>query len=127
MVLINKVDMVCLSPVGYGVKLTFRALALRRSRHHILQATNISYQHLKMSLALTLPEFTYQIVVTFCFSLTRSNSGRFPLLRSAKNEKSKKLSLYFLSQINKHICTISLKRIKTEEFVSNANELSKRA
>ena len=30
--LINKVDMVCLSPVGYGVKLTFRALALRRSR-----------------------------------------------------------------------------------------------
>ena len=29
--LINKVDMVCLSPVGYGVKLTFRALALRRS------------------------------------------------------------------------------------------------
>ena len=30
--LINKVDMVCLSPVGYGVWLTFRALALRRSR-----------------------------------------------------------------------------------------------
>ena len=30
--LINKVDMVCLSPVGYGVQLTFRALALRRSR-----------------------------------------------------------------------------------------------
>ena len=30
--LINKVDMVCLSPVRYGVKLTFRALALRRSR-----------------------------------------------------------------------------------------------
>ena len=30
--LINKVDMVCLSPVGYGVSLTFRALALRRSR-----------------------------------------------------------------------------------------------
>ena len=30
--LINKVDMVCLSPVGYGVKLTFRALALHRSR-----------------------------------------------------------------------------------------------
>ena len=30
--LINKVDMVCLSPVGYGVKLTFRALALRQSR-----------------------------------------------------------------------------------------------
>ena len=29
--LINEVDMVCLSPVGYGVKLTFRALALRRS------------------------------------------------------------------------------------------------
>ena len=29
--LINKVDMVCLSPVGYGVQLTFRALALRRS------------------------------------------------------------------------------------------------
>ena len=29
--LINKVDMVCLSPVGFGVKLTFRALALRRS------------------------------------------------------------------------------------------------
>ena len=28
--LINKVDMVCLSPVGYGVQLTFRALALRR-------------------------------------------------------------------------------------------------
>ena len=28
--LINKVDMVCLSPVGYGVYLTFRALALRR-------------------------------------------------------------------------------------------------
>ena len=27
--LINKVDMVCLSPVGYGVSLTFRALALR--------------------------------------------------------------------------------------------------
>ena len=26
--LINKVDMVCLSPVGYGVKLTFRTLAL---------------------------------------------------------------------------------------------------
>ena len=24
--------MVCLSPVGYGAKLTFRALALRRSR-----------------------------------------------------------------------------------------------
>ena len=24
--------MVCLSPVGYGVQLTFRALALRRSR-----------------------------------------------------------------------------------------------
>ena len=24
--------MVCLSPVGYGVKLTFRALTLRRSR-----------------------------------------------------------------------------------------------
>ena len=33
--LINKVDMVCLSPVGYGVKLTFRALALRRSRQSI--------------------------------------------------------------------------------------------
>ena len=31
--LINKVDMVCLSHVGYGVQLTFRALALRRSRH----------------------------------------------------------------------------------------------
>ena len=30
--LINKVDMVCLSPVGYGVQLTFRASALRRSR-----------------------------------------------------------------------------------------------
>ena len=30
--LINKVDLVCLSPVGYGVWLTFRALALRRSR-----------------------------------------------------------------------------------------------
>ena len=30
--LINKVDMVCLSPVGYGVKQTFRVLALRRSR-----------------------------------------------------------------------------------------------
>ena len=30
--LINKVDMVCLSPVGYGDLLTFRALALRRSR-----------------------------------------------------------------------------------------------
>ena len=30
--LINKVDMVCLSPVGYGVQLRFRALALRRSR-----------------------------------------------------------------------------------------------
>ena len=30
--LINKVDMVCLSPVGYSVQLTFRALALRRSR-----------------------------------------------------------------------------------------------
>ena len=56
--LINKVDMVCLSPVGYGVQLTFRALALRRSRlcsdegltletsaeHHIPQATNIPYQ-----------------------------------------------------------------------------------
>ena len=26
------VDMVCLSPVGYGVQLTFQALALRRSR-----------------------------------------------------------------------------------------------
>ena len=38
--LINKVDMVCLSPVGYGVKLTFRALA----KHHIPQATNIPYQ-----------------------------------------------------------------------------------
>ena len=55
---INKVDMVCLSPVGYGVLLTFRALALRRSRlnsvysdegltletsakHHIPQATNM--------------------------------------------------------------------------------------
>ena len=25
--------MVCLSPVGYGVELTFRALALRRSSH----------------------------------------------------------------------------------------------
>ena len=32
--LINKVDMVCLSPVGYGVLLTFRALALRRSRQN---------------------------------------------------------------------------------------------
>ena len=39
--------MVCLSPVGFGVKLTFRALALRRGRlltletsakHHIPQA-----------------------------------------------------------------------------------------
>ena len=30
--LINKVDMVCLSSVGYGEKLTFRALDLRRSR-----------------------------------------------------------------------------------------------
>ena len=52
------VDMVCLSSVGYGVELKFRALALRRSRvcfdegltletsakHHIPQATNIPYQ-----------------------------------------------------------------------------------
>ena len=30
--LINKVNMVCLSPVGYGVQLKFQALALRRSR-----------------------------------------------------------------------------------------------
>ena len=58
--LINKVDMVCLSPVGYGVSLTFRALALRlgadsvcsdegltletSAKHHIPQATNIPYQ-----------------------------------------------------------------------------------
>ena len=32
--LINKVDMVCLSPVGYGVL----------AKHHIPQATNIPYQ-----------------------------------------------------------------------------------
>ena len=32
--LINKVDMVCLSPVGYGVT----------AKHHIPQATNIPYQ-----------------------------------------------------------------------------------
>ena len=32
MSLIKKVDMVCLSPVGYGVKLTFLALALCQSR-----------------------------------------------------------------------------------------------
>ena len=56
--------MVCLSSVGYGVLLTFQALALRRSRlvrlvcsdegltletsakHHIPQATNIPYQPL---------------------------------------------------------------------------------
>ena len=56
--------MVCLSSVGYGVLLTFRALALRRSRlvrlvcsdegltletsakYHIPQATNIPYQPL---------------------------------------------------------------------------------
>ena len=57
--------MVCLSPVGYGVQLTFQALALLRSRltyktvcsdeglmlkmsakHHIPQATNIPYQTL---------------------------------------------------------------------------------
>ena len=30
--LINKVDMVCLSPAGYGVQLRVRALALRRNR-----------------------------------------------------------------------------------------------
>ena len=39
--LINKVDMVCLSPVGYGVWLTFRALALRRSRRRA-NARNVS-------------------------------------------------------------------------------------
>ena len=37
--LINKVDMVCLSPVGYG------GLTLETSaKHHIPQATNIPYQ-----------------------------------------------------------------------------------
>ena len=57
--------MVCLSPVGYGVYLTFRALALRRfsayscsdegltleksAKHHIPQATNILYQPLFQS------------------------------------------------------------------------------
>ena len=39
--LINKVDMVCLSPVGYDVQQTFRALALRRSR----QTFSRSYQN----------------------------------------------------------------------------------
>ena len=34
--LINKVDMVCLSPVGYGVETS--------AKHHIPQATNIPYQ-----------------------------------------------------------------------------------
>ena len=37
--LINKVDMVCLSPVGYGVMLMFRPLALRRSRLSHIQHT----------------------------------------------------------------------------------------
>ena len=49
-----KVDMVCLSHVGYGVYLTFRALTLRRRRltletsakHHIPQVTKIPYQPL---------------------------------------------------------------------------------
>ena len=39
--LINKVDMVCLSPVGYGVQLTFRALALRRSRLEVLSVEGV--------------------------------------------------------------------------------------
>ena len=38
--LINKVDMVCLSPVGYGV----HASPVGYDIHHIPQATNIPYQ-----------------------------------------------------------------------------------
>ena len=52
--LINKVDMVCLSPVGYGVYIADVSsvspssdvgLTLETSvKHHIPQATNIPYQ-----------------------------------------------------------------------------------
>ena len=51
--LINKVDMVCLSPVGYGVLLTFRALALRRSR---LRNKFYPYQNL------SLPSHSFSVV-----------------------------------------------------------------
>ena len=43
--LINKVDMVCLSPVGYGVVCSDEGLTLETSaKHHIPQTTNIPYQ-----------------------------------------------------------------------------------
>ena len=43
MSLINKVDMVCLSPVGYGVWVTFRALVLRRALALLLHGVLKSY------------------------------------------------------------------------------------
>ena len=41
--LIIQVDMVCLSPVRYGVYLTFRALALRRSSYIYIAQVEYAY------------------------------------------------------------------------------------